>query len=211
MVDILKVQKRNETGSARMRRLRSAGKIPAVLYGHGQENVNLVLDAKELAAVIRHSGHIVQLQGDVDDSALIKDVLWDSVSQDVLHVDLNRVDANETIEIVLTVDLKGTAKGTTQGGVVTHVMHEIEIRCPVRSIPEKLELKIGDLEVGHSLRAKEVPLPEGASLVTSPDAIVVQCNVVVEEEATPAVAVPGAAAEPEVIGRKKEDEAAEKD
>ena len=65
MADILTVEKRNETGSARNRRLRRDGKIPAVLYGHGQENLNLSLDARELSAVLRHSGHIVQLAADV--------------------------------------------------------------------------------------------------------------------------------------------------
>ena len=210
VADILNVEKRNETGTARMRRLRNAGGIPAVLYGHGQENINLVLNGKELMSVMRHSGHIVQLQGALDESALIKDVLWDNVTQQVLHVDLNRVDATELIEIALTVDLKGPAKGITQGGVLNQIMHDVEIRCPANRIPEKLELKIFDLEVGHSMRAKEIPLPEGATLVTSPEAIIVQCTIIVVEEVEPVAPAATAGIEPEVIGKKKEDEAAEK-
>lgn len=202
MADILSVEKRNETGSARMRRLRNSGKVPAVLYGHGQENVNLTLDARELAAVLRHSGHIVNLKGAVEESALIKDVLWDSVLQQVLHVDLNRVDATEAVEVELTVELKGTARGTSNGGMLNHVLHEVTIRCPAERIPEKLELKIVDLDVGHSLRARDLVLPEGANLVTAGDAVIVICAVPAQAEETAA-----GVAEPEVIGKKKEEEA----
>lgn len=204
MADILTVEKRNETGSARMRRLRRSGKIPAVLYGHGQENVNLALSARELSAVLRHSGHIVQLSGELNESALIKDVLWDSVLQEVLHVDLSRVDATESVDIVLTVDLRGTARGLSNGGVLNHALHEVEIRCPAAMIPEKLELKIGDLDVGQSLRARDLVLPEGASLVTAPESVIVICAVM--NQSGEGVATPGSA-EPEVIGKKKEEEA----
>lgn len=203
MADNLTVEKRNETGSARMRRLRNNGKVPAVLYGHGQENVNLTLDARELFAVLRHSGHIVNLQGAVEESALIKDVLWDSVLQQVLHVDLSRVDASEAVDVELTVELKGTARGTSNGGVLNHVLHEITIRCPAERIPEKLEVKIFDLDVGQSLRARDILLPEGASLVTAPEAVIVLCSVPAQSDE-----VAAGAAEPEVIGKKKDEESA---
>lgn len=203
MADNLTVEKRNETGTARMRRLRNSGKVPAVLYGHGQDNVNLTLDARELSAVLRHSGHIVNLKGAVEESALIKDVLWDSVLQQVLHVDLSRVDASEAVEVELTVDLKGTARGISNGGLLNHVLHEVTILCPAERIPEKLELKILDLDVGQSLRARDIVLPEGASLVTAPEAVIVLCSVPADSEETAT-----GAAEPEVIGKKKEDEAA---
>jgi large subunit ribosomal protein L25 len=205
VADILTVEKRNETGSARNRRLRRDGKIPAVLYGHGQENLNLALDARELSAVLRHSGHIVQLAGALNESALIKDVFWDSVLQEVLHVDLSRVDASETVEIVLTVDLRGTAKGLSNGGMLNFVSHEVEIKCPANLIPEKLELKIADLDVGQTLRARDLHLPEGATLVTAPEQVIVTCAVMNQGAET--AAAPGVA-EPEVIGKKKEDAAA---
>lgn len=190
-----------------MKRLRARGYVPAVLYGHQQDNVHLAVPEKELLAVLRHSGHLVQLQGAVTDSALIKHVMWDEVAANVLHVDFARVDASEEVDIELTVELRGTAKGTSQGGVINHVVHSVEIRCPANVIPEKLELRIGDLEVGQVLRVKDIPLPHGAKLLDNPEAIVVQCVTIVEE-AEPAVEL-GAPAEPELIGRKKEDEEAE--
>jgi large subunit ribosomal protein L25 len=189
-----------------MNRLRASGKVPAVLYGHRQDNVDLTLDLKQLKAVMQHSGHIVQLKGSVNEQALIKHVQWDEVLNSVVHVDLYRVDAKELLEIELTIELRGPAKGASQGGVVNHIIHDLTIMCPADRIPEKLELKIFDLELGQAMRAKDIALPEGARLVGSPEMVIVSCTRVMETEATAA-----AGAEPEVIGKKKpEDEKADK-
>jgi large subunit ribosomal protein L25 len=189
-----------------MRRLRAEGKVPAVLYGHGEASRNLVLDGKELEAVLKHSGHVVQLKGAVTESALIKEVQFDHVRFELLHVDLYRVDTSELVEVTLEVTLKGTAKGTLSGGVLNHLLHEVDIECPAVSIPERLELKIGDLEVGQSLRAKDLSLPQGAKLLVAPEQIVVQCVKLAETDGAGATG----GAEPEVIGRKKEDGGAAK-
>lgn len=186
-----------------MKRLRAEGKVPAVLYGHGQENINLTLDEKDVSAILKHSGHIVTLTGDLNESALIKDVQWDHVSDSILHIDLNRIDATETVEVSLTIELKGTAKGASQGAIVNQVVHEADILCPANLMPERLELRITDLDVGQSLRLKDVPLPEGASLAGSGDVVVVTCAMPQAEEELEAT---GGPAEPEVIGRDKSDD-----
>lgn len=206
MSDILEVEPRLETGTRRMNRLRSQGKVPAVLYGHRQDNLNLTLDLRQLQSVMQHSGHIVQLKGSVNEQALIKLVQWDEVANSVVHVDLYRVDAKELLEIELTVELRGPAKGASQGGVVNHVVHDLAIRCPADRLPEKLELKIFDLELGQTLRAKDILLPEGAQLVGSPEMVIVSCTRAMVEADTAAAG----AAEPEVIGKKKEDEKSDK-
>lgn len=199
MSDILEVERRTETGTRRMNRLRATGKVPAVLYGHQQDNLDLLLDLKQLRSVMKHSGHIVQLKGSVNEQALIKHVQWDEVENSVVHVDLYRVDASELIEIELSVELRGPAKGASQGGLVNHIIHDLTIMCPADRIPEKLELKIYDLELGQTIRAKEISLPEGAKLVGSPEMVIVSCTrIVVEADATAA-----AVAEPEVVGKKK--------
>jgi large subunit ribosomal protein L25 len=203
--DTLKVAKRTETGTARMRRLRDQGKIPAVLYGHGMESVNLTLEWRDLDSVLSHHGHFVQLTGDVSDSALIKDVQWDHVAQSCLHVDLTRVSATEKVEVSVELVLKGVAKGVADGGVVLHLVHSLDIECPANVIPERLELNITGLELNDSMRAGEVVLPPGAELVTSEDTTIVSCSlpVVEEEEESTAESV-----EPEVIekgGKAEED------
>lgn len=183
-----------------MRRLRAAGKVPAVLYGHGEGSKNLTVDLKELDAVLKHHGHVVNLKGAINESALIKEVQFDHFEQIVLHVDLFRVDTQEKVEVTLDVALRGTAKGTTQGGIVTTGAHEVTVMCPAFAIPDRLELKINNLGLNEMLRASDLTLPAGAELVTPEETVLVQCMVpVVEEE----VEETAATAEPEVVGREK--------
>lgn len=208
MTDQLNVENREETGTLRMRRLRKAGKIPAVLYGHGQDTVHLQVLAKDVQAAIRHGSQFVELKGSINESALIKEVQWDAFGSDVLHLDLARVDAGEAVEVSLTVELVGDAPGSRAGGMIRHQLHEIEIRCPASVLPEKLELKINDLELGQSLAAADIPLPAGASLKTAADEIVVQCIETTEVPEPEEVAEAGPA-EPEVIGRKSDDDESE--
>lgn len=205
MADILNCENREITGTLRMRRLRQSGLIPAVLYGKG-DNQPLQIPSKDLSAAIRHGSQIVELKGSCNESALIKEVQWDAFGIDVLHVDLARIDATELLELTLQVELVGEAPGAKTGGVVKHVMHSIDVSIPANAVPDKLELRINDLELNGSMKAGEIPLPDGATLVTGADEIVVQCLEPTAQEEEKDEAVEDSPAEPEVIGRKAEDE-----
>ena len=206
MSDQLYAEKREELGSRACRRLRRIGQIPAVMYGHGEENVNLSLRASEVQAVIRHGSKLVEVTGAVTDSALFR-VQWDSLGSDILHLDLTRVSAEESVEVELAIEFRGEAPGTKEGGVVVHPLHTLAIRCPAGSIPEKLEVSINDLHLGQSIMASQIELPGNAALVGDPDAIVVQCNEAEVESEEDAGA--GTALEPEVIGRKADEDEGE--
>ncbi|MGI9517276.1 MAG: 50S ribosomal protein L25 [Pirellulaceae bacterium] len=207
MSDAISVKKRDETGTLRMRRLRKAGHIPAVLYGHGQETVALTLSAREVEKLVRAGRHIVELKGDVSESALVKNVQWDAFGSDILHLDLARVDASESVEVTISIDFRGVAPGTRSGGVVKHVMHEVGIRCPANKLPEHLEISINELELDGVITAGEISLPAAAELIGDPGDVVVTCvPPTVTEELDDEEAAAGVAAEPEVIGRKSEDE-----
>lgn len=186
-----------------MRRMRDQGVVPAVLYGHKQSNVNLEITSDQVRAAVRHGARLVDLAGDVQETALIRQVQWDAFGVEVLHLDLTRVSSDEAVELVLPVHLKGTAAGTREGGVVEHIKHEVKILCPVVSIPEHLTLNVNNLHVGQSLTLADLPLPAGAKLLTDAGEIVVMCVTPVEVDETAATAEPG---EPEVIGRKKDEE-----
>jgi large subunit ribosomal protein L25 len=203
MSEVLKVKIRSEIGSNAVKKVRQSGGIPAVLYGHGKANVVLSLSADELNAVIRHRGKMVNLEGDVSETALIREVQWDALGVDILHVDLTRVSASEAVEVTIPLELRGEAPGTKLGGVVDHSMHEVELRCPAGSIPERVEVNINALELGQALKVADLALPEGAELLSEPEQIVVQCVEPVEVSEEVAVTEAG---EPEVIGRKPEDE-----
>jgi large subunit ribosomal protein L25 len=211
MADLLTVKRRNETGSARMRRLRRTGQIPAILYGHGEANIPLAIPADELAAVIKHGGKLLTLRGDASDSALLRSVQWDTYGKEILHVDLLRVSATELVETTVAIELRGTAVGTMEGGVIQFITHEIDIECPAGAIPEKIQVNINDLRLGKAIHASEVALPPGAKLLTHGDDVIVQCVAPkAQEEEAPAVPVEGAA-EPELIKKEKpaEEEAEE--
>jgi large subunit ribosomal protein L25 len=120
----------------------------------------------------------------------------------VLHVDLLRVSATEMVDTTVTIELRGTAVGLSEGGVLEFVTHDIDIECPAASIPEKIQINVHDLHLDHAIHASDVPLPEGAKLVTPPEVVIVQCVApMTEEEAAPAL--PEGAIEPELIKKEK--------
>ena len=215
MAETLEVKRREKLGGANNRRLRKLGQVPAILYGHGEASVSLAISSDALMGVIRHGGKLVKLQGDVAEGAFIKAVQWDVYGKGLVHIDLLRVSESEKVRTTVRVELKGTAVGISEGGVIEHVVHELDIECPAGSVPEKLVLNINELHLDQSIASKQVPLPEGAKVLSNPDAIVVHCiapHVVVDETTAAApVAEPGAA-EPELIRKEKaaEEEAEEK-
>lgn len=211
MAENLNVKRREKLGGGNNRRLRKAGSVPAVLYGHGEACIPLTVESTAIMNVIRHGHKLVRLQGDVSEGAFIKAVQWDVYGKGVIHIDLLRVSDTEKVRTTVTVELKGTAVGLSEGGIIEFVLHELEIECPAAAVPEKLIVNINDLHLGGAIHAKEVSLPEGAEVIDDPDLVVVHCISphVVEETATTAVAEPGAA-EPELIRKEKaEDEEAE--
>ena len=209
MSDTLNVEIREETGTLRMRRLRKTGVIPAVLYGHGEGSQMLTVQSKELGKVIRAGNQVVTLTGGATGTALLKDIQWDPMGSDVLHLDLTRVKAGEAVEITIPLEIKGDSPGAKAGGTVRTVAHDVAIECPADKVVEKIEVNINALELGQSITAADLDLPEGAT-PKDPSALIVQCvessaaasdEAEAEEGATPA--------EPEVIGRKSEDEESE--
>ncbi len=193
-----------EAGSKRdAKRLRLSGKVPAVLYGHGEANKSLSVGADEMAAAVRHGSRVVELAGAVQEKAFIRDLQWDTYGKHVLHVDFARVSEHERIEVQVRVELKGHAVGTKDGGVVEHLVHEVEIECEALAIPDKLEININDLAVDGQLTAADIHLPPGVTLVSDPEAVVVHCVAARSDEELEAAA---GTAEPEVIGRKADEE-----
>ena len=181
MADTLTVEKREQTGSLRMKRLRQAGRIPAVLYGHGKGNVLLSVCEKELNKAIDHGSYIVSLAGEAIDTVLLKDVQWDAFGIKVVHLDLTRVDATEKVEVTIPIELKGDATGTHHGGVVNFHKHMLSILCPANEMVDKIELKITDLDVDQSYTAADVTLPPGAELAEDGNIPIVSCALPVEE------------------------------
>ena len=203
--ETLNVEVRPNVGKIANKHLRREGKIPATLYGHGEASLSIAVNAEAFNLAMRHHSRLVQLQGGVNESALIKALQYNTFGSEILHVDFTRVSTDERIEVDVSVELKGTSLGAKSGGVISHILHEVQIECLAIAIPEKLTINVTNLDKGGELYVKNIDVPEGVKILTEADEIVVQC---VEPGAEPDSAI-GDAGEPEIIGRKAGEEEAE--
>ncbi len=202
--ETLEVQKREERGTAACNKLRAVGRVPANLYGHGEENVNLSVSADAIHTVIKHGTKVLSLTGHISETALLREVQWDTFGIDVLHIDLTRVSTSESVEVTLPVVVHGEAPGSSAGGQLAFPLHEVTIRCPVGVVPDHLDVNIGSLQIGDAIHAGEIALPEGAEVVTPANDVVVQ---IVKPSGMAATDTEAAedGQEPEVIGKDKSD------
>jgi len=208
-IDALTAVRRTAFGSANTRRLRREGKTPAVLYGHGEDVLPLVLHSTEVHAMVESGHHIATLNIEgKPERALVKDVQFDGWQSCVLHVDFARVALDETVSVAVELKTHGQPKAVLAGGVLEQPMHQMHVECKADHIPDAITVEIGHLEMNQMLHVKDLPLPDGIQALDDPDAPVVvihEPRAGVEEEA-PAPAEGEAQAEPEVIGRGAEEE-----
>ena len=202
MIESIELAKRDVLGSRAMIKIRKKGLIPAILYGHGQENVCLTVSLDTVNSLIKHGTKLVTLTGEVVDTALLRSVQWSNMGDRIIHVDFARVSQTETVEVLLPIRLHGE---TTAGGQLRFVTHEILISCSAMKIPEYLLCEIGSLRLGQSIHVSELTLPEGAVAVTPGAVVIVQVAAAAGD-----AAADGAdnSAEPELIRKEKAAEAA---
>lgn len=209
----LHVERRERVGSRYAKRERSTGKLPAVLYGHGRDPVALTLNAKEATRLFEAGERVfnIDLTGEGSQAVLLKDIQFDYLGTNVIHVDLARVDMTEEIDAHVPIRFVGEAPGLKRAGAIfTHPLSSMHVRCTVADLPDHVDVSLETLDVGGVLHAREVALPKNIRLAGDPEAIVAQITEVGAEVATgEAAAVEGAAAEPEVITKKKEEKEGE--
>jgi large subunit ribosomal protein L25 len=214
----LKGNRRETLGKGGARKARAAGDIPAVLYGHGEQPVAVSIQARELDLALRaHKGGnpIVNLAVSGGEfTALIRDVQYDPLTHDILHLDFQHISLTETIEVKVAVHLTGLPLGVKDGGgILETILRELEVRCLPTAIPPSIQIDVSHLNIGDSVHVREVSVPDVTILNDGGETIAtVVPPTVMEEKAAEEVAVGDAAAtaEPEVItkGKKEEDEAA---
>ncbi len=206
-------KKRELQGSANARRLRKAGTLPGVIYGDGNEATAILLDMHEFELLLHHHSSETMLvdvavEGEGDISALVKDVQHHPVSGDLLHVDLQKMDANKAIQVEIQVELVGEAKGVKAGGLLELVMHTITIECLPGDLSESIEIDVSEMEIGDALHLGDLTLDSKFKVLGDSDAIVVsisEAHVETEDDEEEEAG----SAEPEVITEKKADDAAE--
>ena len=210
MVQGLKAEIREKTGSKPAVRERAVGKLPAIVYGHKQDAVAVLLDAHDFLNELHHGHRLIDLKvGNTEEKVIVKDLQYDHLGKKVIHVDLMRVDITETIKLTVPVELRGTAKGTHESGIIEEHLDHVEIECKATDIPESIVVSVKEVGVGDSIHARDIELPSGVKLVTDDDALIVTCHLVAAAKAEEEVEIAEGeeeATEPEVITEKKEDE-----
>jgi len=202
---LLKAEIREQTGSGHAAKVRKSGRIPAVVYGHKKETVAISLDAHNLVEGLHHGHRVLDVQiGKEQQKMIIKALQYDHLGRDIIHVDLMRVDVTETIRVTVPIELKGTAKGTHEGGVVEMHTNRLEIECKVTDIPDAIVVSVKEIGVGDTLHASDVELPSGVKLVSAPSTLLVTCSLVAAAKSTEELEAELPAA-PEVIGEVKEE------
>jgi large subunit ribosomal protein L25 len=202
---VLKAQKREQTGSKSAARVRREGRIPAIVYGHKQDAVAISLDAHSLVEGIHHGQRLIDVQiGRRKEKVLIKDLQYDYLSKDVIHVDLIRVDVSETVKVTVPIELKGTAQGTHEGGIVEEHADRLEVECKVTDIPDTIAVWVKDMGVGDNIHAGDVELPEGIRLASDTSMLIATCGLVAAAKSTEEVEAEMPSA-PEVIGEAEQE------
>ena len=209
MVESVKLaaQKRQGRGTRVAERLRKQGQIPAIVYGHKEAAVSVSVLAEDFLNAFRHGTRVVNLQTDgAAETALIREIQWDPLGKDVLHIDFARVAADERVHVHVRIELRGTAPGINAGGMLDQPLHTLSVECLALNMPESIRVNIGELQIGGAIHVRDLQLPPDVTALDDPEAIVVHVQAPQAEAAAPAV--PGETAEPEVIGRQKGEEGA---
>ena len=199
--------KNKGTGSRVARRLRAAGRIPAVIYGHKQAVIPISLVRHDVLRMIKTPGHLADLDvAGSTETVLIRDVQWDHLGKEILHLDFSRVSAEEVIETEVAVELRGQAAGIANGGILEHLVHSLSINCRAGAIPDSIKIDVSQLQIDEGIHVRELILPPDVTVNADPEVLLV--HVVVrgaQEEATEAEAE--SVTQPEVIKpeRKEKD------
>ena len=209
---VLSVESRKEFGTNASRRLRRAGRVPAVVYGAGEPPLSVSLDPRSLSAVLRSATGantlcLLEIDGKRDSKThmLIHAVQYDPISDRPVHVDLTRVSMTQELRVKVPVELLGTAKGVKlEGGILDFITREVEVLCLPADIPDHIRIDVSALGIGDSVRVADLPAGTGYRILSDPERPVAVVAAPVEEKvetAAPAAEI----TEPELIRKGKEE------
>jgi len=214
----LKVKLRDRTGKGYVKKLRKNGLLPAVLYGpHLKKSLPLQIDIKELRSFLSQSDkakiitlEITDQKTDKQHNVIIKDSQRDLIKGDLQHLDFYAVTRGETVTTTVPISFVGKSQGEKIGGIVEHLVRELDLECLPKDLPSIIEVDITPLGLGDSLSVGDIKVPSGIKVLTHPQEVVVSVVSPVKEEEVK-VEEKEAAEEVEVVGKEKEIEETEKE
>lgn len=204
--------KRDRLGSRYAKRLRTSGQLPANLYGHGSEPVAIAINERDVMYALKHGAHVLKLKFEdgATDTVLVKDLQFGFMGDNVIHMDLARVNLDEVVTVKVHLTFVGMPEAAKKpGAILVHDMPEIDVRCKVRDIPE--EIKVDLSHMGEVLTVADLKLASGLEAASAGDHIVCRVQIMKEEEVAAEATPAEGKTEPEVLTAKKEDPAAAAD
>jgi large subunit ribosomal protein L25 len=172
---VLSAKNRKESGSAASRRIRRSGRIPAVLYGRAGNAIPLDLDALEFVRGTKNISESTIVKVEVDGKsydAFVKDAQRNIIDGNLLHVDFYEVESGRVLRAKVSLHITGNPVGVREGGMLEKPLHEIEVECLPKDLPERIEVDVSGLGVNQSLHVRDIPLGDGVRLVSAPDQVV---------------------------------------
>jgi large subunit ribosomal protein L25 len=220
---VLEVEKREETGKVAAKLLRQKGLIPVVLYGKKTKTFPLKIQAATFKKVLEKGGvhKIFNLKVSTDHSSeektcVIQEIQKDPFGKIILHVDFHEISMQDKIKSKIPLELTGTSPGIKEGGIVDHVLWEVEVESLPLNLPEKILIDISTLTINQSLHVRDIKPLEGVEILNDPEEVLVVIHPPRTEEAPAAAEAtlavqPAAPTQPEVIskGKKEEEETPE--
>ncbi len=184
----IEAEKRSGKGKQDAKRLRKSGLVPAVVYGGKDQVVNLAIDVNTIRRIIRSEhgeNSILRLKYDkTSTDAMVKEIQLDYLSENIVHVDLIRIDLKKTIDVSVPIVLAGEPVGVKlEDGILEFLTREIEVRCLPGLIPREINLDISGLHAGQSIKLENLELPEGVKPVTTPQTVICMVAAKAREEA----------------------------
>lgn len=206
---VIQAKRRTEIGTRAARRDREAGLIPGIIYGHGETPETVSLPKRELLVELGHGSRVLEL--DIEGTKapyLIKVIQYDYLDTNPIHIDLMRVDADERVKVTVGLELRGEPRGLSEGGILDQRLASIEIECLVGQIPETLHPSVSQLGLGESLTIGDLELPDGVVALLAADERIATLRAPAVETDADEDAEDSAegSAQPELIGRSKEEE-----
>jgi len=194
---VLTARNRTGIGSSVARRIRRAGRIPGVLYGRTGKSISIDLDAQEFAAGFKSISGSTIVKVDIEGKsydAFVKDTQRNIISGGILHVDFYEVEKDRILRAHVPLILQGNPIGVRDGGVLEAPLHDIEVECLPKDLPERIDVDIAGLGVNQSIHVRDIVLGEGVKLISGPDQVVALVKYAKEEAAPSAVEEEAAAA-----------------
>ena len=204
----LKAGLREPRGKGGARKLRAVGEVPAVLYGAGAEPLSLKLNAHDAELLFRSisvDNTLINLEVEGEKAAvvtLVREIQTHPARAELLHVDFFRIQMDVEVELEVPLHVEGTAAGVKDGGVLDQPIHDLPVRCLPSDIPESIHVDVSNLNIGDSLRVKDLAVPKGVTILLDGDRTIVSVQVPTKLEVE--VAPDTTVTEPEVISETGE-------